>query len=159
MTTVAIFLSKAFIAMLMVLLLAGQLLLLPVYSLQALQEYPELGFLWLPFLVLGILTLLCAQIVLAGVWALLSMVRNNVIFNARAFAYVNLMIGALLAAALMVLAVLVTLGVAASAGPPGLVIPGIAVIMACAGLALILFVMRSLLMKATRDSDYLAEVV
>lgn len=159
MTRIAIVLSKAFIIALLLMGLLMQAVLLPLLASQSAWRFPEVGFLQAPILILSILFVVCGQVVLACVWVLLSLVRRDAIFSGRAFRYVDVMIGALLVAGGIVVAVLLTLAMTANAGPPGVVYPGIVAAASCAALALILVVMRGLLVKASEQEHYLAEVV
>jgi hypothetical protein len=158
-THTAIVFAKAFI---LVLALAGLLLqtvLLPLQASQSAHQFPELASLQVPVLVLTILAVACGQVVLGCVWLLLSLVRRDAIFSERAFRFVDVMIGALVVASATLTAVLVTIGLSANAGPPGVLIPGAGLALCCAALALVLVVMRGLLVKATEQARYLAEVV
>ena len=100
--------------------------------------------------VLGIATM---QVVAVCVWRLLTMVRRGTVFSAAAFRYVDVVIGAVAAAAAM------TLGVAVTLAPGEEVAPGV-VLLVCiaavvvAGVALIVVVMRMLLAQAVaRDAE------
>lgn len=98
---------------------------------------------------LGVVTL---QVFGVCVWALLTRVRRGSIFSASSFGYVNTIIGAILAAAVLawVLAGLLVPGSAA----PGLValIGGAGVVLA--GMALLVVVMKALLRQAIdRDAE------
>jgi hypothetical protein len=158
-TRTAIIFAKAFI---LVIALAGlflQAVLLPIQASQSADQFPELIFLQAPILALCILAVTCGQVVLGCVWVLLSLVSRDAIFSERAFRFVDIMVGALVAASATLITVLVTIGLAANAGPPGIVIPGAGLALCCAALALVLVVMRGLLVKATEQARYLAEVV
>lgn len=157
MTRTAIALSKLFIVVLAAGGVLVQMLLLPMQADESAALFPEVAFLKTPFLILGVLFVLCGQVVLFCIWMLLSLVRENAIFSARAFKYVNTMIGSLVVATLIVVAVPVILDLTSDASPPPFLFIGGA--FACAGLALVLVVMRSLLVKASEQAHYLAEVV
>ncbi|MCR2814555.1 DUF2975 domain-containing protein [Microbacterium jiangjiandongii] len=93
--------------------------------------------------VLGIMTL---QVCAVCIWQLLSMVRRGSVFSSRAFRYVDVMIGAILTAAVLVFALAVLLA-------PGEVAPGIVGLICGAalvigGVALVVYVLRMLLARA-----------
>ena len=93
--------------------------------------------------VLGIATL---QICAVCIWQLLAMVRRGSVFSARAFRYVDVMIAAILVGALLIFSLAVLLAPGGVA--PGLVglICGAALV--TAGVALVVFVLRMLLIQA-----------
>lgn len=103
--------------------------------------------------VIGVLGVVTLQIVALCIWRLLTMVRRGTVFSAAAFRYVDLVIGAIGAAAVLVLSVAVVARFANHATPgdevaPGLVglICGLALVLA--GVALVVYVMRALLAQA-----------
>lgn len=100
--------------------------------------------------VLGVLTL---QVVGVCVWRLLTMVSRHTVFSPAAFRYVDVVIGAIGAGALLLLAVAVVArfanhAVEGDAVAPGMVglICGIALVVG--GVALLVYVMRTLLAQA-----------
>src|SRR5690606_31472670 len=109
-----------------------QVVLLPIQATESAAEFPEVDFLRIPILILGILFVVCGQVVVVCVWALLSLVRHDAIFSNRAFKFVDTMIGSLAVAAAIVIATLLILEVTADAGPPGLFVLAIGVAMGCA---------------------------
>ncbi|HRO29029.1 MULTISPECIES: DUF2975 domain-containing protein [Micrococcaceae] len=99
--------------------------------------------------VLGIVTL---QVVAVCVWRLLAMVRRGTVFSPAAFRYVDAIIAAIAAAAVLVLGVAVVL--APTAAAPGVVglVCGAALVVA--GVALVVYVQRTLLAQAVdRDAE------
>ncbi|MFM9707672.1 DUF2975 domain-containing protein [Streptomyces galilaeus] len=122
--------------------------------------YPPAAFLVTP--ILGIVT---AQVVLVCVWRLVTMVRRGTVFSHAAFRYVHIVIGAFVAAALLMF----TLGVLLAPGEavaPGVVLLIGGAVMAILGVALIVLVLRMLLaqavardVEATRMRAELAEVI
>ena len=93
--------------------------------------------------VLGIATL---QICAVCIWQLLTMVRRGSVFSARAFRYVDVMIAAILVGALLIFSLAVLLA-------PGGVAPGVVGLicgaaLVTAGVALVVFVLRMLLIQA-----------
>ncbi|MFF8192903.1 DUF2975 domain-containing protein [Streptomyces bobili] len=122
--------------------------------------YPPAAF--LVTVVLGIVT---AQVVLVCVWRLVTMVRRGTVFSHAAFRYVHIVIGAFVAAALLMF----TLGVLLAPGEavaPGVVLLIGGAVMAILGVALIVLVLRMLLaqavardVEATQMRAELAEVI
>lgn len=102
----------------------------------------------------GVVTL---QVVAVSIWRLLTMVRRGTVFSPAAFRYVDRVIAAIGTASVLVLAIAVVARFANHATPgdevaPGLVglICGLALVVA--GVALVVYVMRSLLVQAvSRD--------
>ncbi|MEU0119470.1 DUF2975 domain-containing protein [Streptomyces bobili] len=122
--------------------------------------YPPAAF--LVTVVLGIVT---AQVVLVCVWRLVTMVRRGTVFSHAAFRYVHIVLGAFVAAALLMF----TLGVLLAPGEavaPGVVLLIGGAVMAILGVALIVLVLRMLLaqavacdVEATQMRAELAEVI
>lgn len=106
--------------------------------------------------VAGVATL---QVVGVCIWRLLTMVRRGTVFSPAAFRYVDLVIAALGTASVLVFAIAVVARFANHATPgdevaPGLVglVCGLALVVA--GVALVVYVMRSLLAQAvSRDVE------
>ncbi len=120
----------------------------------ALATDPEDGSLPLiPLRVITILGMVSVQVALVCVWRLVTMVRRGTVFSHAAFRYVDVMIGAIVAAALVWFAVTV-LNAPGQRDDPGvtLIIGGIGV--AILGVALIVLVLRMLLAQAVaRDVE------
>lgn len=106
-----------------------------------------------PVLVITILGVVTVQVVLVCVWRLVTMVQHGTVFSHAAFRYVHLVIGAFVAAALLVFA----LGGVLAPGnvvPPGVVALLGGVCLAVFGVALIVLVLRMLLAQAVaRDVE------
>ncbi|KOY57446.1 MULTISPECIES: DUF2975 domain-containing protein [unclassified Streptomyces] len=106
-----------------------------------------------PLRVITILGMLSAQVALVSVWRLVTMVRRGTVFSHAAFRYVDAVIGAIVAAALLWFAV------TAVNAPGQREDPGVTVIMggiglAILGVALIVLVLRMLLAQAVaRDVE------
>jgi hypothetical protein len=97
--------------------------------------------------VLVILGILTVQVTMVCIWRLLTMVRRGTVFSHAAFRYVDVIIGAVAAASLLMF----VLGFVLAPGeavPPGMVllVGGAAVLIA--GIALLVLVMRMLLAQA-----------
>ncbi|MFF3792747.1 DUF2975 domain-containing protein [Streptomyces sp. NBC_00121] len=115
---------------------------------------PEDGSLPLtPLRLITILGMASAQVALVCVWRLVTMVRRGTVFSHAAFRYVDVMIGAIVAAAL------VWFAVTAFNAPGQRDDPGVTVIMAgvgvaILGVALMVLVLRMLLAQAVaRDVE------
>jgi hypothetical protein len=120
----------------------------------ALVTDPEHGSLPLtPLRLITILGMVSVQVALICVWRLVTMVRRGTVFSPAAFRYVDLIIGAIVAAAL------VWFAVTAVNAPGQRADPGVTVIMggigvAILGVALIVLVLRMLLAQAVaRDVE------
>ena len=115
---------------------------------------PEDGSLPLTaFRVSTILGMITVQVALVCVWRLVAMVRRGTVFSSASFRYVDVIIGAIVAAAL------VWFAVTAVNAPGQRADPGVSVIMAGIGLgllgvALIVYLLRTLLAQAVaRDVE------
>ncbi|TDC38796.1 DUF2975 domain-containing protein [Micromonospora sp. 15K316] len=120
----------------------------------ALATDPEDGSLPLtPLRLITILGMASVQVALVSVWRLVTMVRRGTVFSHAAFRYVDVLIGAIVAAAL------VWFAVTAVNAPGQREDPGVTVIMggigvAILGVALIVLVLRMLLAQAVaRDVE------
>jgi hypothetical protein len=118
-----------------------------------------------PILVIVVLGLVTVEVVLGCVWRLVTMVRRGTVFSEAAFRFVHLVIGAFVAAALLVFALAVVLA-PGEAVAPGVVLLLCLVSLAVFGVALIVLVLRLLLaqavardVEASRMSAELAEVI
>ncbi|MGY0021081.1 DUF2975 domain-containing protein [Streptomyces sp. cg35] len=120
----------------------------------ALASDPEDGSLPLtPLRVIMILGMVAAQVALVCVWRLVMMVRRGTVFSHAAFRYVDTVIGAIVAAALLWFAV-TGINAPGQRDDPGvtLIMGGIGV--AILGVALIVLVLRMLLAQAVaRDAE------
>ena len=108
---------------------------------------PDVARIRIPFIVVVVLGILTIQVAMICVWRLLTMVRRGTVFSSAAFRYVDVMIGAAAAAALIAF----TFGVILAPGeavPPGIVLLIGGVGAMAAGIALVILVMRMLLAQA-----------
>ncbi|MGI5130044.1 DUF2975 domain-containing protein [Pseudonocardia sp. CA-107938] len=120
----------------------------------ALATDPEIGPVPLgPLRVITILGMVSVQVALVCVWRLVTMVRRGTVFSHAAFRYVDTIIGAIVAAALVWFAVTII------NAPGQRDDPGVSVIMAgigvgILGVALLVLVLRTLLAQAVaRDAE------
>jgi len=120
----------------------------------ALATDPEDGSLPLtPLRVITILGMVSVQVALVCVWRLVTMVRRGTVFSHAAFRYVDVVIGAIVAAALLLFALAVLLA-PGDPVPPGMVLLMCGGVVAILGVALIVLVLRMLLAQAiARDVE------
>lgn len=140
----------------LVMLLAGsvfvQTVMVALLANDLKQLDPEFAYLRIPILVTIVLGIVTAQVILVCVWQLVTMVRRGTVFSHASFLYVHVVIGALVAAALLtfVFAVLV----AETDVAPGIVLLICGVVVAILGVALTMFMLRMLLAQAVaRDAE------
>jgi hypothetical protein len=113
----------------------------------------DLAHLRIPILVITVLGMVTVEVVLVCVWRLVTMVRRGTVFSHAAFRYVHVVIGAMVAAALLVFALAVILA-PGEAVPPGVILLMCGVVMTVLGVALIVLVLRMLLAQAVaRDVE------
>ncbi|WP_432195522.1 DUF2975 domain-containing protein [Streptomyces sp. bgisy027] len=115
---------------------------------------PEDGSLPLtPLRVITILGMVAAQVALVSVWRLVSMVRRGTVFSHAAFRYVDAVIGAIVAAALLWF-VVTAINAPGQRDDPGVTVIMGGVGLAILGVALIVLVLRMLLAQAVaRDVE------
>ena len=137
----------------LVVVLAGTLFV-QVSMVWALATDPEKGSLPLtPLRVITILGMVSVQVALVCVWRLVTMVRRGTVFSHAAFRYVDVMIGAIVAAALVWFAV-TAVNVPGQRDDPGVTVIMAGVGVAILGGALIVLVLRMLLTQAVaRDVE------
>ena len=118
---------------------------------------PELAHpAWL--LTVSVLVLLCVQVVIVCTWRLLTMVKDDRIFSDDALVWVNVIVGAMAAAWVLLLATF--LYVVGPGGPGGLAaVLLVLLLVAGAVVGLLMVVMRALLRQATRLRTEMEAVV
>ena len=158
MRNVVIVAAKALIVVLFAAIVFEQVAYVPANARSFAQAAPEFAALELPGILLVDALLLCGQVVLVCVWALLSLAAEDRIFDNAAFRWVDIIIGSIAVAGLLIVAGLVVLD-AASAGGPFTALVGLISLICAAGLALVVVVMRGLLRQATQLRQDLSEVV
>ncbi|OKJ94606.1 ABC transporter [Streptomyces sp. CB03234] len=141
----------------LVALLAGsvfvQAVMVPLLAVDLEEAGGDLAHLRVPFVVITLLGLVTAQVVLVCVWRLVTMVRQGTVFSHAAFRYVHIVIGAFVAAALLLFAFAVMLA-PGEAVAPGIVLLICGAVVAVLGVALIVLVLRMLLAQAVaRDVE------
>ncbi|NLF03986.1 MAG: DUF2975 domain-containing protein [Actinomycetales bacterium] len=138
--------------------LFSQVLLIPLLAAEAAWEAPEVAYLRWPYTAAAIAVVLCVQVAVVCVWRLTAFVRRGSIFSARAFGWVDRIIGAVLAAVVILAAMFVHL-TAINAMPPAVLFFLTGGVVAGLCLALLVVVMRALLVRATELESDLSEVI
>lgn len=149
---------KALIVVLLALLLVAQIVLIPGVAAVTAYRNPDLAFLEVPGIIGAVGFLALVEIVLLCVWKLLSLVRTDQIFSPRAFRYVDIIIGTMVAAAALIAGSLIVI-YAARAVNPGILLLGVLGMVVGASLALLVGVLRGLLRKALQLEQDMSEVV
>ena len=130
-----------------------QLVMIPLLATDLDDLDPDYGYLRAPLIVIPFLGIVTIQVTVVCVWRLLTMVRQGTVFSHAAFRYVDIVVGAVAAASLL----LFGLGVALAPGEavaPGVVLLIGGAALAVAGVALIVLVLRMLLAQAVaRDAE------
>jgi hypothetical protein len=143
-------------------LLAGSLfpqaVMVPLLATDLRELNPDHAYLRTPLIVIMVLGVVTAQVVLVCVWRLVSMVSRDTVFSPAAFRYVDVVVGAFVAAALVTFALAVVLA-PGEAVAPGIVLLICGMVVAILGVALVVLVLRMLLGQATRMRAELDEVI
>lgn len=135
-----------------------QAVMVPLLAIDLKEAGPDVIAVRTPLIVIVLLGIVTVQVSMVCVWRLLSMVRRGTVFSRGAFRYVDIVIGAVAAAALLTFAMAVVLA------PGEAVAPGI-VLLLCGGallvggVALIVIVLRMLLAQALGMRAELDEVI
>ncbi|MFB9797056.1 DUF2975 domain-containing protein [Arthrobacter citreus] len=124
-----------------------QAVMVPLLASDLSEAGPAAEAVRLPVSVIVVLGLIAVQVVLVCVWCLLTMARRGTVFSTAAFRYVDVVIVAVSAAALLLF------GLGAVLAPGEGVAPGVVLLIggagvAVAGVALIVLVLRALLAQA-----------
>ncbi|MEU4331774.1 DUF2975 domain-containing protein [Nonomuraea dietziae] len=141
----------------LVALLAGsvfvQTVMVPLLAIDMEELNADYAYLRTPFLAIVVLGVVTAQVVLVCVWRLVTMVRRGTVFSQAAFRYVHIVIGAVVAAALLMFALAVLLAPGEPVAP-GIVLLICGAALAILGVALVVLVLRMLLAQAVaRDVE------
>ena len=157
MTILAVRLLRVALIVLLVFSVLGQVLV-PVYATEVARTFPEVEDLVVPYSVLGILAIACAQVALVVVWRLLSMVTGGVIFTRSALGWVDLIVACGGLATVLSAGVMLHL-LATHGGGPGVLFLLAVTLFGGAAFVLLMVVMRGLLVAAIEDRAELAEVI
>jgi len=160
MSRILVLVLRILLALVTIGLLFAQIVVIPIASLEFGRDFGSTAV-GVFYTVTGIAVVACIEVALVATWVLLGMVRRDAIFSARAFRGVDVIIGAGIAATivLMVVAAHLYFVVEPRLDAPGvIVLAGTAVLCAAAFVALMV-VMRGLLAQATALQGELEEVV
>ncbi|MDO9497785.1 MAG: DUF2975 domain-containing protein, partial [Nocardioides sp.] len=106
-----------------------------------------------PIIVIVLLGIVTVQVSMVCVWRLLTMVRRGTVFSHGAFRYVDIVLGAIAAASLLMFALGVVLAPGEAVAPGVVLLIGGAGVL-IAGVALVVAVLRILLVQAVaRDAE------
>lgn len=143
-------------------LLLGSLLaqvFVPVLATEVGTQFPEVGYLVVPYSAAAILFIGCGQVALLVIWRLLSLVDGGVIFTRRAVDWVDVIIGCAMVATVLSAGVLVhMLGFVPGGGGPMIYYLAASI---AGGLAFVflMVVMRGLLLSAVANRAELDGVI
>jgi hypothetical protein len=142
--------------------LFGQIMIVPNSGMPEFEHYygPDLA----PVLgAASIIGVACVQVMLVAGWMLLGMVDRDAIFSAKAFRWIDVIIGAALAGVLLSLAVTVCFFALDSGSDEMGFIGAMLGLASCIGggasFAMLMVIMRGLLRKATELKTEMAEVI
>lgn len=138
---------RIFLAVLFGILVVLQTLSLPGQFTHMAEESSDLAHLRWPLTAVTVFWVLCIQVVIVSTWKLLGMVRDNRIFSDASLPWVDLIVGAILAAWVVLLGVFVAL--APGWGDPALPLVLVLLLTGVAVLGLLMVVLRALLRQAT----------
>ena len=138
---------RVFLALLFGILVLFQVMSLPGQFAHMAEESPEMAYLRWPLTAITVFWVLCIQAVIVSTWKLLTLVKNDRIFSEVSFAWVNVIIGAIAAAWVVLLGLLLYVGFRAD--DPGLPLLLFLMLVGVAALGLLMVVMRELLRQAT----------
>ncbi|PJM72933.1 hypothetical protein CS006_06645 [Bifidobacterium primatium] len=157
---------KAIVVLIWLACLWGQVFAVPTLSAALAGLYPGQAAMRWPYLVLGVLFLLCVEMAFVGVWRLFSLSGSGVVFTAKARPCVNLIIGGASVGTMLTAVVLVCFVAtgSADAAMPAMDFFSIvavlgATLVAEIGFILLMVVMNGLLRAATDQSDELEQVI
>jgi Protein of unknown function (DUF2975) len=143
----AVTLLRIFLVLLFGVLVLFQVMSLPGQFAYMAQEDPEHAYLRWPGTAVTVFWVLCIQVVIVSTWKLLTLVRNDRIFSDASLVWVNAIVGAIAAAWVVLLGVLLYIGF--NADDPGLPLLLFLMSIGVTVLGLLMVVMRALLRQAT----------
>lgn len=149
----------ALLALIGLIVLALQLLALPVLATEWAREAPEFGFLALPLAVAAVGAGVCVQLALVVTGRLVGFVHGGRIFDRAALPWVDGLVRCAALATAIVVLTFITLAIAGTGGPPALSILILTAIVGGCTVTLLLVTMRALLRQAVALDAELREVV
>jgi len=138
---------RIFLVVLFAVLVIFQVMSLPGQFAHMARESPDMAYLRWPATIVSVFWVLCVQVVIVCTWQLLTLVDKDRIFSEAAFGWVNGILGAIAAAWLVLLGVLLYVGF--NADDPGLLLLLFLMATGVTVLGLLMIVMRALLRQAT----------
>lgn len=138
---------RVLLVFLFALLVLMQVMSLPGQFAHMAEKSPDLAHLRWPMLTVGVLVLLCVQVVIVCTWKLLTLVKDDRIFSDRSLMWVDTIVWAIAAAWTLLLGVLVYLGF--TWDDPALPLLMTLLLLFGGVLGLLILVMRALLRQAT----------
>jgi hypothetical protein len=138
---------RVFLVVLFGVLVLFQVMSLPGQFRHMAQEDPEMAYLRWPATVVTVFWVLCVQVVIVCTWKLLTLVKDNRIFSPSAMVWVDVIVGAIAAAWLVLVGVFLYVGFKAE--DPGLPLLLFLLTVGGAVLGLLMVVLRALLRRAT----------
>jgi hypothetical protein len=138
---------RVFLVVLFGILVVLETLSLPGQFASMAREDPDQAYLRWPLTAVSVFWVLCVQAVVVSTWKLLTLVRTDRIFSAASLVWVDAILGAIGAAWLVLVGVLVWVGVRAD--DPGLPLLLFLLTVGVTVLGLLLVVLRALLRQAT----------
>lgn len=146
-----------------VVLLAGgvlaQAVFIPWIAWASAQDFPEVGYLAIPYAALAIGSIACAEVILVATWKLAGMVQRGKIFDEAALKWVTLMVNAAGVATALVGIVAIDAIFIEGLGPVTVPLMLMGGTVAVGAVALVLMVLRDLLRTAAQHKVELDEVV
>jgi hypothetical protein len=160
MSRLAILALRILLVLVVIGLVCAQVIIIPIASLEFGEAFGS-GAVGTFYTVVGIALVVCVEVALVAIWLLLSMVSRDAIFSRRAFRWVDVIIGAGLAATALAIAVAVHMYfvIEPRLDAPGLIVLAGTGVLGAASFVALMIVMRGLLRSATALQGELAEVV
>jgi Protein of unknown function (DUF2975) len=143
----AVALLRVFLVLLFGILVLFQVMSLPGQFAYMAQEDPEHAYLRWPATAVTVFWVLCIQVVIVATWKLLTLVKNDHIFSEASMVWVNAIVGAIVAAWVVLVGVFLYVGF--NADDPGLPLLLFLMVIGVTVLGLLMVVMRALLRQAT----------
>lgn len=138
---------RALLILLFAILVLFQVMSLPGQFAHLAAESPERAHLRWPLTAVTVFWVLCIQVVVVATWKLLGMVVADRIFTVSSLKWVDVILGAIVTAWLVLVGVFVVVGV--TADDPGMPLLLLLMVTIIAVAALLMVVMRALLRQAT----------
>lgn len=149
---------RMIIVFFMLLSLFGQVVIIPFLASENAEAAPDLAHLELVGIIGCIAVVACVQVALACMWRLLTLVSREAIFDPKAFAVVDVMVGSFFVLAVLAVGSQFVLGFG-GAGHPSLLLLATVTFFGALGLGCLMLVMKELLRKATTFAQDLEEVI